>query len=125
MTITLFTTALYAFACLVHEMGHAMAAQAFGLPWKLRLGWLGPYVRIRGRWIWYENAIVALAGPLASFAGASLCWRAGLPCCGFVVGLIGAGNLLPLPKADAWNAMQAWRRRDAKDTIGRESVVQQ
>jgi len=107
----MFTTALYVAACLVHEAGHALAAQCFGLPWKLRLGWMGPYVRVQGRYRWHENAIVALTGPAASLAGAWACWHAGLPCCGSIVGAIGVGNLLPVRYSDMSNALEALKLR--------------
>jgi len=108
------TTALCLFACLVHELGHAAAAQACGLPWNLRLGWFGPCVRVQGRFVWWENALVAMGGPAASTVGWAVLRHLGLPICGIVAGLIGWGNLLPVPKADMWNLIQAWRMRKAK-----------
>jgi len=102
MKFAMFTTALYVLACLIHEAGHASAAAWFGLPWKLRFGWLGPYVRVQGRYVAHENAAVALGGPIASIVGGLIVWIAGLPACAIIVGAIGAANVL-----DFWHAIKA------------------
>lgn len=112
MKLSLLLTALYLLACLIHEAGHAATAQAFGLPWRVGIGWLGPYVRITGRYRWHENAAVALGGPMANLLSACVLWLAmGMPATGLLVGLVGAVNLLPVPKSDMWNLLQALRLR--------------
>src|SRR5215472_15676409 len=76
---------------LVHELGHALPAMAFGLPWRIRIGLLGPYCAVRGRYIWYENAAVAIGGPVASILAAVGLWH-WWPGIALTVGLIGAAN---------------------------------
>ena len=99
MKLALFTAALYLAACLIHEIGHVLPAAWFGLPWKIRVGWLGPYARIQGRYVAHENALIALGGPIASILGGIAVWFAGFPACAVIVGLIGAANVLDFAHA--------------------------
>lgn len=99
MTLLAFTLTLYTLACAIHEAGHAAAAQWYGLSWRLRFGWLGPCVHVKGRYVARENAAVAIGGPVASVIGGLAVWAAGYPGCAFVVGCIGAANVL-----DFWHA---------------------
>jgi hypothetical protein len=58
-------------ALLIHELGHAVAAEALGLRWRPVLTWHGPGIRIGSdelRLTRHQVVTTALAGPLASLA---------------------------------------------------------
>ena len=55
---------------LLHEMGHALAARAFGMEWAIVLLMFGglAFGRTRPGVKWWQNVLISLAGPFAQFA---------------------------------------------------------
>jgi membrane-associated protease RseP (regulator of RpoE activity) len=107
----------------VHEMGHNLAARAYGLKvsWPTFIPFFGAYVTIeRAGLTPWRNAVISLAGPLLGGAGAAVVWAAGsfrgselllvLANMGF---LLNAFNLLPIGFLDGGQtvhaAREAWR----------------
>lgn len=108
---------------LVHELGHYVEAKRQGLDVSIPrfVPFLGAYVLIRdSRLNPLNNALVALAGPVAGSLGAAVCWAIGdsqdsnlflaLAYTGFFLNLI---NLIPVWKLDGaavWDAIKAARK---------------
>ena len=105
---------LLAAALACHEAGHAAAAQLLGLSWKpfARLPWVaGIAVTVPdGGLPPRDDLLVALAGPLGSFALAAVA----LPLIPELAGLsaiLGVLNLIPfLRGSDGWRALHAARQ---------------
>lgn len=109
MTLLLFLFAILLLSMLAHEMGHGLAASAFGLPWRLELGWYGIRVRIRGRYRRLENAVVALGGPMASLLTAGLLLRGAWHPVAVLNLILALWNLLPVAGSDGANLLRAVR----------------
>jgi stage IV sporulation protein FB len=100
-------------AVVVHEAGHAAAAQAVGLewrpfarlPWKLGIAVLAPEPGIRPR----DDLLIALAGPAASALLAALTFQVA-PWLSLLSGLLAVLNLVPLPGSDGRRAIGAARQ---------------
>jgi len=104
----------------VHELGHAVVAQLFGLRWRPVLvrvhGFpvapaIGVYLPTRGLSALADLA-VSLGGPFASLLLAAAAWRfravVAVP-----AGALGIGSLVPFARQDGWRAVRAacklWR----------------
>jgi hypothetical protein len=105
---------LLALAVACHEAGHAAAAQLLGLRWKpfARFPWaagiavMAPREGLPPR----DDLLVALAGPLGSFALAAVALPL-IPELGGLSAILGVLNLLPfLRGSDGWRAIRAARR---------------
>ena len=101
----------------VHEGGHASAAQAAGLEWRLfaRLPWkFGVAVVVPERGLDPRADLsIALAGPAASTALAVLTFQT-WTWLSVVSGVIAILNLVPMPGSDGLRAIQAGRRLAAQ-----------
>ena len=63
-----------AVSILVHEMGHALSARAFGAgPISIALHGLGGATRHRRTGVWWKEVLIILAGPGAGFVLAAVC----------------------------------------------------
>jgi len=107
----------------VHEMGHNLAARAYGLKvsWPTFIPFLGAYVTIeRAGLSPWRNAVISLAGPLLGGVGAVVIWIAGsvrdselLLVLANMTFLLNAFNLLPIGFLDGGQtvhaAREAWR----------------
>src|SRR5690348_8824554 len=61
---------------LVHELGHALAALAFGYEPQIQLMWLGGNTRPNapGPIVWWRDVLLTAAGPLFGFALFAVGW---------------------------------------------------
>jgi peptidase M50B-like protein len=105
---------LLAAAVACHEAGHAAAAQLLGLSWKpfARFPWAaGIAIRVPdGGLPPRHDLLVALAGPLGSFALAAVAFPL-IPELGALSAILGVLNLVPfLRGSDGWRAIQAARQ---------------
>jgi Zn-dependent protease len=96
----------------VHEGGHASAAQAAGLEWRLfaRLPWkFGVAVVVPARGLKPRDDLsIALAGPAASTALGVLTFQT-WTWLSLLSGLIAILNLVPMPGSDGMRAIRAAR----------------
>lgn len=91
------------FTLLVHELAHAAAAAAFGLPWTPTLTRHGPGVRIGSDNVRLTRAQVswtAAAGPAANIIFAFVAFRASVPMLVLVNAEFALFNLLPFRRSD-------------------------
>ena len=116
MTPAILIPSIIAAGVIPHECGHALAAQAIGLPWRFRFGKFGPYTHAIGRYVWWENALVALGGPIGSFMAGWTVALCGLPATGLLIAGIGILNMIPLPGTDAWRVYEALQLRRVHGT---------
>jgi hypothetical protein len=98
---------------LVHEAGHAGAAQALGLPWRPTLSRRGPGVRIGSdsfRLTRRQVIATAAAGPLVSLAFGVVIWGV-LPLLALASFELALWNLV-LPHSDGARIVRVLRGRD-------------
>ena len=87
----------------VHERGHALVAQALGLPWKPVVTWHGPGVKIGSdaikltRW---QIMATAAGGPLANLVLAAVAFALGMPLLALCCAEFALWNLLPFKRSD-------------------------
>ena len=89
---------------LVHELGHALTAQAFGSPSRITLGPMGGLAHSTGRRDWFADVLVIAAGPGAGAALAvlvALAWTA-------------TGHTLTLRFEGSWSLMFGFDPVDAQ-----------
>ena len=93
----------------VHEMGHYVAAKAFGLPVSapMFIPFMGAYVKHGLPAKNWDNAIIAYAGPLAGGLGGWACYALGLAVdspwlytTAFYTFVLNLFNLAPIPPLD-------------------------
>lgn len=91
------------FTLLIHELGHATAAAAFGLAWKPVITRHGPGMEIGSDHIRLSRAQVsftAAAGPAANIVFALIAIRAGVPMLALLNVEFALFNLLPFRRSD-------------------------
>lgn len=90
-------------ALVVHEAGHAAAAQTLRLPWRPTLTWHGPGVTIGNaatRLAPWQLVVTSAAGPAANLLLAAIAYQAGMPLLVLTSLEFAVVNLLPLPHSD-------------------------
>jgi stage IV sporulation protein FB len=98
---------------LVHEAGHAGAAQALGLPWRATFSRRGPGIRIGSdslRLTRRQVIVTAAAGPLVSLACGIAIWKL-LPFLALSSFELALWNLV-LPQSDGAKILRVLRGRD-------------
>jgi Zn-dependent protease len=96
---------LVAVVIVVHELGHATAASAYGLRWRFFFSPLKLGVRIFGTRddvTAQQNAVMAAAGPAASFVLAAAAWGAGSPALALLSAATGLISLIPIRPQDGY-----------------------
>jgi hypothetical protein len=105
----------FVLAYAIHELGHFLAAEVFGIKTKsVRLGWRGVAI-VRERGPWFDSLVVAAAGPAVSLLCAGLTFHLdGFTIANLYVGLV---NLIPMPHSDGDHILECLRgMRDARES---------
>lgn len=96
----------------VHELGHAAAAQLLGLPWRPVVSKRGPGIRVGRddlRLTRAQRGITAAAGPGASLLLAACLWAIGQHLCALASIEIAVVNLVPFRHSDGMTLREAIR----------------